>query len=81
MFNSGAEVNGLSDRVLTQQENDILQEQELTPDGRFHADSPVVQGHLSTMKKQEGVMNFLTTHLKRLTVTPFSKSQNERNVV
>ena len=35
MFNSGAEVNGLSDRVLTQQENDILQEQELTPDGRF----------------------------------------------
>ena len=28
-------MNGLIDRVLTQQENDILQEQELTPDGRF----------------------------------------------
>ena len=34
VFNSG-EVNGLIDRVLTQQEKDILQQQELTPDGRF----------------------------------------------
>ena len=35
VFNSGAEVNGLIDKVLTEQENDILQQQELTPDGRF----------------------------------------------
>ena len=34
VFNSG-EVNGLIDRVLTEQEKDILQQQELTPDGRF----------------------------------------------
>ena len=35
VFNSGAEMNGLIDRVLTEQEKDILQQQELTPDGRF----------------------------------------------
>ena len=34
VFNSG-EVNGLIDRVLTEQEKDILQQQELIPDGRF----------------------------------------------
>ena len=34
VFNSG-EVNGLIDRVLTEQEKDVLQQQELTPDGRF----------------------------------------------
>ena len=35
VFNSDAEVNGLIDRVLTEQEEDILQHKELTPDGRF----------------------------------------------
>ena len=35
VFNSGAEVNGLIDRVLMEQEKDILQQRELTPDGRF----------------------------------------------
>ena len=35
VFNSGAEVNELIDRVLTEQENDILHQQELTPDRRF----------------------------------------------
>ena len=34
VFNSG-EVNGLIDRVLTEQKKDILQQQELTPDGKF----------------------------------------------
>ena len=35
VFNSGAEVNRLIDRVLMEQEKDVLQQQELTPDGRF----------------------------------------------
>ena len=66
VFNSGPEVNGLIDRVLTEQEKDVLQQQELTPDGRFHAD-------LSTMEKLKGVINFLMTHLLRLTVTSLSR--------
>ena len=60
VFNSGAEVNGLIDRVLTEQQKD----------------SSVVYGHLSTMEKPKGVMNFLMTHLSRLTVTSLSKSQH-----
>ena len=40
VFNSSAEVNGLIDRVLTEQEKDILQQQELTPDGRFRCRFP-----------------------------------------
>ena len=35
VLNSGAEVNGLIERVLTEQEKDVLQQQKLTPDGRF----------------------------------------------
>ena len=69
-------MNGLIDRILTEQEKDVLQQQELTSDGRFHADSSVVYGHLSTMEKPKGVMNFLMTHLSRLTVTSLSKSQH-----
>ena len=34
VFYLGAEVNGLIDRVLTEQEKYVLQQQELTPDGR-----------------------------------------------
>ena len=53
-------MNGLIDRVLTEQQKD----------------SSVVYGHLSTMEKPKGVMNFLMTHLSRLTVTSLSKSQH-----
>lgn len=35
VFNSSAELDGLINRVLTAQEKEVLQQQELTPEGRF----------------------------------------------
>lgn len=40
VFHSSVEVNNLVDGVLTDEERDILQQQELTPEGRFPCRSP-----------------------------------------
>ena len=58
VFQHSAIVNDLVNHVVTEEERDeILNRQELTPEGRFHVDTLDVKDHLSTMASQEGLMN------------------------
>jgi len=70
IFQSSAEVNDLVDGVLSEEERDVLQRQELTAEGRFPCRFPGCSKSFKYNGKQEGIMNCHMTHLFRLTMTP-----------
>lgn len=63
VFQSSSVVNDIIDSVLTQQEkDDLLQQQELTPEGRFLCRFPGCDKSFSTMERAGEVMNFPMNH-------------------
>ena len=64
VFQSSSVVNDIVDSVLTQQEkNDLLQQQELTPEGRFPCRFPGCDKSFKYNGKRGEVMNFHMNHL------------------
>lgn len=68
IFQSGEELQKLVDGVLTEEKEDILQQQELTAEGRFPCRFPGCNKSFKYNGKQEGTMNCPMIHLFSLRI-------------